>query len=231
MSDRQCQQCGVHFTIPTRRLKYGCGRYCSAACKRVASKKQVKFTCPTCGRVFELPQCRKDGARRFCSRKCLGLSATRLPIADRFWKYVLSSDRDDPSRCWNWQGARYSFGYGELASKRGKPPYRAHVISWEIHKGRPANGYILHTCDNPACVNPAHLREGTQADNINDMRQKKRHSFGSRHPCSKLSEDAVRLIRQLRKSGETYQSLANRFHVATATIRDAVSKRTWKLVD
>jgi hypothetical protein len=60
----------------------------------------------------------------------------------------------------------------------------AHRVSWIIHYGEIPEGegahgtVVMHTCDNPGCVNPKHLRLGAQADNVTDMMQKSRHVVG-----------------------------------------------------
>ena len=75
--------------------------------------------------------------------------------------------------CWEWQGGSGQDGYGKL--KRHKKTLRAHRVFYEHHKGEVPEGmWVLHECDNPLCVNPAHLWLGTQLDNEQDKDKKKR---------------------------------------------------------
>jgi hypothetical protein len=70
-------------------------------------------------------------------------------------------------RCWLWVGAKSDGGYGIFGWRRKL--YIAHRAAWEVWRGAiPAGKCVLHSCDVPACVNPAHLRIGTHADNARD---------------------------------------------------------------
>src|SRR6185436_8652420 len=52
-------------------------------------------------------------------------------------------------------------------------------IAWTEANGPIPNGMqVLHRCDNPPCVNPAHLFLGTQTDNMRDMTAKGRRRGG-----------------------------------------------------
>jgi hypothetical protein len=129
----------------------------------------------------------------------------RGTIADRFARYVERS----ACGCWNWNGAQDGHGYGHL-NVRGKP-IKAHRISYELNVGPIPEGlFILHSCDNRRCVNPAHLSVGDAADNSRDMAIKERSR------TTVLTADDVRAIRQSnlshaelgRKYGVTYQAIA-----------------------
>lgn len=81
--------------------------------------------------------------------------------------------------CWEWIGAIATHGYGYFGAN-GKS-IRAHRASYQIYKGKIGDGlYVLHSCDNPSCVNPDHLWLGTQKDNIRDRNIKGRHNLTGR---------------------------------------------------
>lgn len=90
---------------------------------------------------------------------------------EKFWSKVDVKGSND---CWEWKGAIQSKGYGSI-SLDGKT-YNAHRVSWMIaHSRMPRPDLqILHSCDNRRCVNPAHLREGTNLENVRDMHRRGR---------------------------------------------------------
>lgn len=128
----------------------------------------------------------------------------------QFWKRVDKSGGADA--CWVWTGGREGGGYGQL-SFRGTW-VKAHRLSWEIHNGFPPGALCtLHRCDNPPCVNPAHLFLGTRADNNRDKAEKGRACKGERSVRSKLTDKAVREIRAMLAGGATTRATAAHFGI------------------
>ena len=113
----------------------------------------------------------------------------------------------------------------------------AHRAAWEVANGPIPDGegwhgtVVLHTCDNRLCCNPAHLRLGTQADNVRDMDAKGRRvavlRHGEDHHMTKITEDDVRAIRA---SAERAGILAARYGLDRHTITTIRKRKTWKHV-
>lgn len=104
-----------------------------------------------------------------------------MELSDRhvrnFWCKV---DKRGENECWCWTGGTQSRGYGSF-SVNGKT-YNAHRVSYVIHTGRIPKHNVLHTCDTRRCVNPNHLWDGTQLENVRDMIEKGRADMsGLRH--------------------------------------------------
>lgn len=86
-------------------------------------------------------------------------------------------DKDTATGCWLWKGQRHYLGYGSFSKSAGKARQHvtAHRWAYEIHKGPIPEGlFVMHSCDNRICVNPAHLSVGTHLDNMRDMQNKGR---------------------------------------------------------
>jgi HNH endonuclease len=163
----------------------------------------------------------------------------KRPAEERFWKYV--DKASDPRGCWLWIGGSDSDGYGRFRGENSVM-IRAHRFSWQLHRGQIPPGFeVLHTCDNPPCVNPLHLFLGTNELNVIDKvckgrtargakcRTKKLY-FGESNWKSKLTSQQVADIRELRRSGVGTTELARRFGVNRATIQRIVSGKSWKTI-
>ena len=147
-------------------------------------------------------------------------------VAERFWKKVEIRDEND---CWSWKGARSrGTGYGSFTVGTNLR-VGAHRYMYELLNGHIPEGlFVMHTCDNPICVNPHHLMLGTHNENMQDMANKKRACCGERHHKSKLTEGEVRLIRDLYQQGLTQVRLAEIFGVSQANIGYIVNFDIWR---
>lgn len=131
--------------------------------------------------------------------------------------------------CHTWTGALSKQGYGVLSIRgpREGAVALAHRFSYESAFGPLQPGdFVCHTCDNRKCVNPKHLFRGTHADNMSDMRSKRRHAYGSRSGHAKLTPEAAEFIRGSSLRG---CDLARMFGVDQTVIRDVRRGKTWSL--
>lgn len=136
---------------------------------------------------------------------------------------------DDMTGCWVWLGAKTPKGYGNI--RYNKKYLKAHRASYQAFTGEiPKGMVVMHSCDNPSCVNPAHLSIGSNQDNDDDKVRKLRQTFGESHPNAKLTNDAVLYIRSMH--GIKKQSeLAAEFGVGQSRISSILLKKNWKYVD
>lgn len=150
-----------------------------------------------------------------------------LPLAERFKKYYKETEG-----CWIWTGSKSNKGYGNIgAGGRGGKFLLAHRVSYQIHKGEIPDGmFVMHSCDNPSCVNPSHLSLGTPKDNTQDALKKNRLATvwnpGEAHAMAKLSLNDVLFIKAHNEIRGV--DLARMFNVDKSTICDIRKGRTWK---
>lgn len=101
-----------------------------------------------------------------------GSTKYKAKVVSRFWQKV-SYPRN--TTCWLWVGALDRWLYGQFKPVSRSSPLRAHRVAWELLRGPIPDGMsVLHSCDNPRCCNPEHLRLGTHADNMDDKRKRGR---------------------------------------------------------
>ena len=133
---------------------------------------------------------------------------------EKFWSKV---NKLGPNDCWPWLGAKHPTGYGKLWLRLPdlicKPAHHAALILTGIDV--PKGSVVMHICDNPSCVNPSHLKLGTQQENIADKIAKGRQPTGNKHRNTTISEQDVADIRASNLQGV---ELARQYGVTPSTI-------------
>ena len=151
----------------------------------------------------------------------------------RFWSKV--DKMTNLNGCWEWTEGKSKGGYGIFFLHDGKMP--AHRFSLVLKIGILEEGkFACHTCDNPSCVNPAHLWAGTASENMKDAVKKGRWKNpscrGEKSAISKLSDQKVKEIRALYITGSIpRRELAVRYNVSHGAIQAVLERRTWAHVN
>jgi hypothetical protein len=150
-------------------------------------------------------------------------------MVERFWRNIR---KGHPDECWEWIGTISDTGYGKIhrGGKYGGDDY-AHRYSYQLAYGEfDKSLFVCHKCDNPPCVNPAHLFLGTHEDNMRDAVSKGRSVHHDKQWACKLTPESVREIRRLAAEGVPRGEIALRFGVSVPTVIDAIRRRTWRRV-
>lgn len=143
-------------------------------------------------------------------------------VLDRFMRKVSMLE----GSCWEWTAANDGRGYGKFKLGPGPAaPLRANRVAYELFVAPIPDGkQVLHSCDNPKCVNPAHLRIGTVAENVADMAKRwrgrksgKGFPFGARRRGSRWESRCWDGVEYRRlgsyKTSEEASSVATKFKI------------------
>lgn len=197
------------------------------------ARQHPEKKCGFCNSLIPAIGKRHDNAK-FCSRKCRK-NWHNSPESFKL-KILNSIVIDEISGCWNWSKSIGWHGYGKFAMN-GKH-WRAHRLSYQVFKGveiKPGN-LILHSCDNPRCVNPDHLSEGSHQQNSDDAKSKGRLKIlsemrlGSRNRFSKLNESIVSDIKMRLRDGAKGVDLSAEYSISRAVISEIKTGKLWRHV-
>jgi hypothetical protein len=143
-------------------------------------------------------------------------------LDDRFWAKV---DKADPSGCWVWLANRNNKGYGLFRPGGVAPKALAHRLSFAESCGTiPKGRLVLHSCDNPSCVNPAHLRLGDHKANTGDMDTRARRNSnprrGGANPSSRATDLIVANVRREYVSGAPFSDIVEKFALPLSAVKE-----------
>jgi len=174
----------------------------------------------------EWREARRKAAREFWERnKANPLQDINPASIAKFWSLV---DKAGPDDCWEWLGSRFKTGYGRFGFAHRQ--WYAHRVSMTLHDPSwDRRLLVCHTCDNPPCVNPAHLFCGTVADNMRDKSRKGRNRCntppGADHPNAKLTTEQARTILNSDKPASFFVERYGIHKTLVSNIRRRVSWR------
>lgn len=121
----------------------------------------------------------------------------------RIWDKLANRFIPEPNTgCYLWLGPYDKDGYGKISTDDGRY-LRAHRYAYELKNGAPPQNLACHSCDNPTCVNPDHIFDGTHKENHGDRGRKNRQAKGERCGQAKLTSEQVLFLRENRP-GEKY---------------------------
>jgi len=133
--------------------------------------------------------------------------------------------------CLVWQRAKSSAGYGQFWDGE-KVQYVHRAVANLFYEKPDDKDMVLHSCDNPSCCNPAHLRWGDSRDNTQDMLSRNRHNpnpnRGDKHHNSRVTANQVAEIRKKRSEGMYLKDIAAEFGTTLSNVHLICSNKRWR---
>ena len=144
-------------------------------------------------------------------------------------KRLYSKSIVQPNGCILWTRAVRTDGYGQFAitSKWVTGAHRV-ALAYALGRWSAPGVLVLHSCDTPLCINPAHLREGTNADNARDRNRKRRQARGARHGRAKLTATQVFEIRIYIARGVSPTKIAAKYKVSRRSVGRIGNNQQWR---
>lgn len=212
-----CKFCNKQICAATasyKRNRFGtlCLRNECKPCRVVQNSRYKRFIKEEKQVPCEICQisCTKRFKKALCSTKC------------RFLSLVNKTEG-----CWIWKGSIHRDGYGFLMVNN-KPDQRASRVSYELFNGPIKEGmFILHgPCSNKLCVNPSHLRQGTNKENMQDAKRDGVIYKGQQTHTAKLTEKLVKEIRNLKNM--TQNEIAKKYKICRSNVSIILNRKSWK---
>lgn len=141
----------------------------------------------------------------------------------RFWSRV---DIRTDSECWPWAARLDRDGYGMFCFRGSN--YHASKLAYWFTNGRKPFLSVLHTCDNAACCNPAHLYEGTQRQNINDKIERNRMARGEANGSSRYTTNQIEKVCRLIRDGLNAVQIERIVGVKRDTVKLVRRGKQWR---
>lgn len=132
-----------------------------------------------------------------------------MKTREQFWRKVLVAGPDD---CWEWMGGSLSNGYGKVWWGGKEVTTHRLVAAWRLERDLASDEVVRHLCDNPGCVNPNHLKVGTQGENMADRDAKGRNTKGRKIP--RLSPPVIEEMRAKHRAGRSILGLTRDYGVS-----------------
>ena len=156
-----------------------------------------------------------------------GIRAEKITQEMRVTRFWMNVEMGHPDDCWDWTGYTED-GYGRFFD--GERMRQAHelAVTWTTGEVRPRGFDSCHSCHNPACCKPSHLRFDTRQGNVDDATSAGRHARGERSGRSKLTESDVVTIRERHAAGATGRVLAADYGITEPGIQAVLVGRNWK---
>ena len=178
----------------------------------------------------------KKASRRLAETQQRRADRCPIPLDDvayRLWSrtYII----DDEVSCWEFRGGRKPVRGEEYGLFRlGDKTVGAHRVAYLLTHGVLPE-VARHTCDNPPCVRPNHLIDGTHADNMRDRKERGRYGYrdqrGGKNPATTLTDADVLEMRRLARSGATHREIADLFGVSRHNAMFPIVGRSFSHLD